>query len=155
LSFIARNPIRDTWEATVNSRYGFRPGYDTLRGLFSYLKADEYYQQAMNAGGGSAAMVSGDRARVRDAVKALDLQTKRSVLDSVVFHPIELLRAMSEAMEMATRMGEFRRGYETELGAGTPAGEAAARAALAMRDVTVDFARGGTLSKEINRYTAF
>lgn len=155
LGFIARNPIRDTLEATVNSRYGFRPGVDTLKGLFGYLKKDDDYQRFLNAGGGSAAMVAGDRNRVREAVRSMNLQAKRRIVDSVVFHPIDVLRALSEAMEQATRLGEFKRGYAHEQARGAGPGEAAARAALAGRDVTIDFARGGSVAKEINKYVAF
>src|SRR5207244_785869 len=65
VGFIARNPLRDTWEATVNSRYGFRLGYDTLRGLFEFAKRDEDYQQFLNSGAGNAALVGLDRNRLR------------------------------------------------------------------------------------------
>jgi hypothetical protein len=46
-------------------------------------------------------------------------------------------------MEHATRLGEFKRGVETE---GRTA-EGYARAALAARDVTIDFARGGASAR--------
>ncbi len=151
LGFIARNPIRDTFEATVNSRYGFRPGYDTVRGLFAYLEKGDDYQNFLNSGAGNSALVSADRGRVQEELQRLGLGDRKRILDTVVFHPVQLLQAVSEAMEQATRLGEFKRGLDTE--GRTP--EGFARAALAARDVTVDFARGGTDSKTWNRYVAF
>ena len=149
LGFIGRNPIRDTFDATVNSRYGFRPAWDTLRGLAEYAKSGSHYQDFLNSGGGNSALVSGDRNSQRKMLH--DLAGHKSFRDSIVLHPIELLRGLSEAMENATRLGEFMRAAEAE---GRTA-EGLARAGLAARDVTLDFARGGTSAREINRYTAF
>lgn len=155
LSFIARNPIRDTAEAAVNTRYGFKPFLDTARGLFEYAKKGDLYERWLNSGGGSAAMVSGDRNLVRTALKELGLEAKRNIVQTVVHSPMDLLRGMSEAMENATRLGEFKRGYEAETAAGVNPAEASGRAALASRDVTIDFARGGSSSKTANKYVAF
>lgn len=151
VGFIARNPIRDNLEATINSRYGFRPGYDFVRGLFEFAKKGEDYQQFLNSGAGNAALVGMDRNRLRQELVKMGAVERRKFADSLVLNPINLLQAVSEMMENATRLGEFKRGVETE---GRSA-EGFARAGLASRDVTIDFARGGTVSKEINRYTAF
>lgn len=151
IGFIARNPLRDTWEASVNSRYGFRLGYDTLKGLFEFAKKGDDYQHFLNSGAGNSALVGMDRNRLRQELARMGLAERRKFVDSVVLNPINLLQALSEAMEHATRIGEFKRGLDVE---GRTA-EGSARAALAARDVTIDFARGGTSSKTINRYTAF
>lgn len=145
LGFIARNPARDTFVAGVQSRYGFVPIVDTVRGLFSYLKADEYYQDFLNSGAANSALVSRDRNQIRNALR------KMVGRRSVPRNPIELLRALSEATEMATRVGEFRRGVQKE--GATPEGKA--RAALAARDVTMDFARAGSVGRQINQFAAF
>jgi hypothetical protein len=154
IGFIARNPIRDTFEARVNSRYGFKLGYDTVRGLFEFAKKGDDYQNFLNSGAGNAAMVGMDRNRLRTELRKMKVDDRpafKRFAESVVHTPIELLRGLSEAMEHGTRLGEFIRGVEQE---GRTA-EGYARAALAARDVTLDFARGGTVAKEVNRYTAF
>lgn len=151
IGFIARNPIRDNVEAYVNSRYGFKPGYDFVRGVFELAKKGEDYQAFLNSGAGNSAMVGLDRNRLRQELVKMGAAKRRVFADSVVLNPVNLLQAVSEAMEHATRIGEFKRGVETE---GRTA-EGFARAALAARDVTIDFARGGTISKEVNRFTAF
>lgn len=151
VGFIARNPIRDTFEAGVNSRYGFTPVVDTVKGLFEYAKKGADYEQFMNSGAGNAALASVDRNRIRQELGKMDGSARRKLLSTVVHGPVDLLRAVSEAMEHATRLGEFKKAIETE---GRTA-EGYARAALAARDVTLDFARGGTSLREANQIIAF
>jgi len=150
-SFAARNPIRDTFTAAVFSQYGFRLGYDTLKGLFEYLEQGDAYQQFLNSGGGNAALVSGDRNRIREEIRRMGQTKGKAFVASIVRNPVELLRAVSEATEVATRLGEFMRAVQKE--GRTPEGYA--RAALAARKVTIDFARGGGTAREANRYVAF
>lgn len=152
LGFIGRNPIRDTFVAAVQSRHGFKPGVDTLRGLFHYLKKDGHYQEFLNSGAAGAALVSGDRKVLQAELrKYADAGTLKDHLRDVVAHPIDALRALSEATEVATRLGEFMRATQKE---GRTA-EGFARAGLAARDVTLDFSRAGTAGREWNAYSAF
>lgn len=148
LGFIGTNPARDTWGAAVQSRYGFLPVVDTARGLFSYLKADTYYQEFLDSGAANSALVSVDRDQVRNEVKRL---TSGPLSKWIPRTPLEALRALSEASELATRLGEFRRGLKAE--GSTPEGKA--RAALATRDVTLDFSRAGLIGRDLNRTKAF
>ena len=62
-------------------------------------------------------------------------------------HPIEALRMISEYGEAATRLGEY--GQAKRKGA-TPR-----EAALASRDVTLDFARVGAKTQAVNSIIAF
>lgn len=151
IGFLGRNPVRDTFTAAVNTRYGFRPGVDTLRGLFHYLKADHFYQDFLDSGAANSAMVSFDRNKIREALHDMGIQKRQGFEKLQVVNPLNFLRALSEGLEQATRLGEFMRGMEQE--PDTPSGRA--RAGLAARDVTIDFARRGTWAGEINRYTAF
>ena len=70
-------------------------------------------------------------------------------IKDTVFSPLELLRAMSELTEEATRVMEFSRGLK-KMGA-----KGAGEAALASRDITLDFGRAGTIGKHANRYYTF
>lgn len=151
LGFAARNPIRDTWTAAVNTRYGFKLGYDTLKGLFEFATHGEDYQQFLNSGGGNSAMVAMDRNRIRDYLGTMGTSRRLALARSIPQHPLELLRAISEATENATRLGEFMRAVQKE--GRSPEGYA--RAALAARDVTIDFARAGTQGRAMNQYVPF
>lgn len=150
-TFIMRNPLRDQLTAFVNSRYGFIPGVDLLRGLFHAVRKDDLYWQWKNAGGAGATLVSLDRDYLqKDLRKMLRTAITQRLWDTVT-HPLEVLRALSEFMEEATRLGEFIRGVAKE----GPTPEGLVRAALASRDVTLDFGRTGFTGRHANRLIAF
>jgi hypothetical protein len=149
--FMARNPLRDAFTAYVYSKYGFIPGVDTARGLFHVLKKDDLYWKWKAAGGSHGALVSLDRNYLQASIRSI---TERSLKDktlNIIRNPIEGLRVLSEFTEEATRVAEFAKGLKKE--GMTRAG--IMKAAAASRDVTLDFARAGTASKEINKIVAF
>lgn len=156
--FILRNPVRDMISASLYSKHGFIPVWDTVRGLSLYLKKGKEYWDYMNSGAAQSAMVSLDRDYLHGQMR--DLLKKKSVL-SMCANPIEALRAFSEATEMATRLAEFdlaKNGY-TGIGnrlfgkdrkplSNTEAG-------IGARDVTLDFGRHGKSTQSLNHTIAF
>lgn len=156
--FILRNPVRDMISASLYSKHGFIPVWDTVRGLSLYLKKGKEYWDYMNSGAAQSAMVSLDRDYLHGQMR--DLLKKKSVL-SMCANPIEALRAFSEATEMATRLAEFdlaKNGY-TGIGnrlfgkdrkplSNTEAG-------IEARDVTLDFGRHGKSTQSLNHTIAF
>lgn len=156
--FILRNPVRDMISASLYSKHGFIPVWDTVRGLSLYLKKGKEYWDYMNSGAAQSAMVSLDRDYLHGQMR--DLLKKKSVL-SMCANPIEALRALSEATEMATRLAEFdlaKNGY-TGIGnrlfgkdrkplSNTEAG-------IEARDVTLDFGRHGKSTQSLNQTIAF
>jgi len=149
--FVARNPLRDQPMAYIQSRYGYRPGTDFVRGLFSVLRRDKMYQQWQASGGAASSFVSMDRSYLQNNLRDL-LADDRSLIGALRrFNPLESLRALSELTEEATRLGEFARGV-TATGGGK---EGLMEAALASREVTLDFARKGVWGKDINLVNAF
>lgn len=156
--FILRNPVRDMISAALYSKHGFIPVWDTVRGLSLYLKKGKEYWDYMNSGAAQSAMVSLDRDYLHGQMR--DLLKKKSVL-SMCANPIEALRALSEATEMATRLEEFdlaKNGY-TGIGnrlfgkdrkplSNTEAG-------IEARDVTLDFGRHGKSTQSLNQTIAF
>jgi hypothetical protein len=141
--FILRNPVRDAWTAWLQSKNGFVPGVDSLRGLFHALKRDDLYWEWKRAGGEHAALVAMDRSTLQGELKDL----MRSPLFNVVRHPIEAARQLSEWTEAATRVGEY--------GKARKAGKTPRQAALESREVTVDFARVGNSTRAVNSIIAF
>lgn len=146
--FIGRNPFRDQVQAFITSDYGFKPGYDFVRGLFHMLRGTETYGQWRAAGGERSALLGLDRKGLRQTF-ARDVARKG--VPNVVYNPIEMLRAVSEAMENATRIGEFARAVGKE---GTSK-EGLLRAATAAREITVDFARHGAKTQGLRNIAAF
>lgn len=157
--FILRNPVRDMIGAAIYSKHGFIPIVDTFKGLSMYLKKGQAYWEYKKSGAAHAAMVSLDRDYLGGQLR--DIMKRESKFTKLVKNPIESLRAMSEATEMATRLAEYdnaRKGY-TGLGNRLFGKErkplSAREAALESRDITLDFSRRGTHTKKFNQAVAF
>lgn len=157
--FIMRNPVRDMIGASIYSKHGFIPVVDTFKGLSLFLKKGDLYWEYMKSGAAHAAMVSLDRDYLSGQLR--DIMSRESKVTKLIKNPIEVLRAMSEATEMATRLAEYdnaRKGY-TGLGNrlfGKDRKPLTAReAALESRDITLDFSRRGSHTKTANRVVAF
>lgn len=157
--FILRNPVRDMIGASIYSKHGFIPVLDTFKGLSLFLKKGELYWEYMKSGAAHAAMVSLDRDYLGGQLR--DIMSRESKVTKLIKNPIEVLRAMSEATEMATRLAEFdnaRKGY-TGVGNrlfGKDRKPLTAReAALESRDITLDFSRRGSHTKKANQVIAF
>lgn len=184
-SFILRNLKRDTVGAMMQSRHGFVPIYDSLRGLVSQmshtiagaaigLTPDPAYRQFVAFGVQSASLLGQDRDRIRGFIDKMNQPSSLRANVLRVTKPIELLRWISEQVEVSTRLGEFkialeaggkeRRGgilgiaqrlVDTTKGSTPITERSLTTAALAARDVSIDFARGGTTAKELSQFKAF
>lgn len=156
--FILRNPVRDMISASLYSKHGFIPVWDTMRGLSLYLKKGNEYWDYMNSGAAQSAMVSLDRDYLHGQMR--DLLKKKSVL-SMCANPIEALRAFSEATEMATRLAEFdlaKKGYtgvRNRLFGKERNPISNVEAGIEARDVTLDFGRHGKSTQSLNQTIAF
>lgn len=156
--FILRNPVRDMISASLYSKHGFIPVWDTMRGLSLYLKKGKEYWDYMNSGAAQSAMVSLDRDYLHGQMR--ELLKKKSVL-SMCANPIEALRAFSEATEMATRLAEFdlaKKGYtgvRNRIFGGRRNPLSNVEAGIEARDVTLDFGRHGKSTQSLNQTIAF
>lgn len=157
--FILRNPVRDMIGASIYSKHGFIPVLDTFKGLSLFLKKGELYWEYMKSGAAHAAMVSLDRDYLGGQLR--DIMSRESKATKLIKNPIEVLRAMSEATEMATRLAEFdnaRKGYtgvSNRLFGKDRKPLTAREAALESRDITLDFSRRGSHTKKANQVIAF
>ena len=149
--FMVRNPLRDAKGAWVYSKYWFVPGVDTARGLFHVLKRDDLYQKWLQSGGAMANFVSLDRDYLQQDLRQLMATDIWQRMKQYAAHPLEVLRALSEFTEEATRLGEFAKGVQKE----GVTKEGLQKAGLASRDITVDFSRMGTVGKPANQLIAF
>ena len=158
LEFIMRNPVRDMISASLYSKHGFIPVWDTVRGLSLYLKKGKEYWDYMNSGAPQSTMASIDRNYLHGEIRKL--LKKKSVL-SMCANPIEALRAFSEATEMATRLAEFKNskiGYTGIMNRlfGTERKPLSnAEAGIEAREITLDFGRHGSKTEVPNRIIAF
>ncbi len=157
--FMLRNPARDMISAAVYSKHGFIPVADTLKGLALYLHKGDTYWEYMRSGAAQANLVSLDRNYLAGQMR--DLLQRPSVKKMITTNPIEVLRGLSEATEMATRLAEFhnvRKGYTgigNRLFGKTRKPGSIQEAALESRDITLDFSRIGSHTKSWNKISAF
>lgn len=157
--FILRNPVRDMISATIYSKHGFIPVVDTLKGLGLYLQKGNTYWEYMRSGAAQANLVSLDRNYLSGQMR--ELLQRPSVKKMITTNPIEVLRGLSEATEMATRLAEFhnvRKGYTgigNRLFSRKRNPGSIQEAALESRDVTLDFSRMGSHTKSLNKTIAF
>jgi hypothetical protein len=169
--FIARNPLRDTMSAFIYSKYGFIPVVDTARGLFKAVvaksdlvaaaaekiapkavaNAKDMYLKWISSGAANSTFVSMDRDYLQKNLRSMLAKSMKDKTLNIITHPIDAVRAFSEFTEIATRLQEFSKGVAKE---GASA-EGIRKAAIASRDITLDFARGGTVSKHANKIIAF
>lgn len=148
--FMARNPFRDQIIAGVYSKHGFIPYLDGFRGIISAVGKDELYREWVKSGGRYADFVSMDRADLQATLK--DLIDEPNVLRQALRiidprYTINNLQRMSELMEQATRISEYRRAKARGLND--------VAAANAAKDVTLNFSRAGFHGKFWNQMAAF
>jgi|GEM_PF-2593806 len=158
--FIAKNGFRDTIHAFITSENSFTPVKDNWKGLRSAAKKDDIYWEWRKAGGGMSAQVSSDRSSLQKRMKDL-METgyakkvfntiKPSELPLLGFKIMEGMRVASEVIESSTRIGEFQKAMKGK----EASPENLRKAAFASRDITLDFARSGYITRAINSYLAF
>ena len=134
----------------IYSKYGYIPGVDLAKGVFHALKKDDLYWRYINSGAAHSAIVAIDRDYLQRDLRKY--HGKKTLKDKVitVLNPatyIEMLRELSELGEAGTRIGEFAKGEKK--------GASQMDAALSTRDLTLDFSRVGTHTKQANRIIAF
>jgi hypothetical protein len=150
-AYMGSNIIRDQLSAAVQSKSNYRPGVDAMRGLWSKLRKDEAYQDWLKSGGSQSTLVSQDRARVTDFLR--EYGSPPDVMQAIKNaggSPIRVLRDLSETVDNATRIGEFKRATK-----GERSPEAVMKGGMAARDVTQDFQRRGAKVRAWNAVSAF
>ncbi|MEH6525911.1 MAG: LPD38 domain-containing protein [Sneathiella sp.] len=139
--FMAANLARDTMLGSIMSRSGFKPVLDSLNGIKSRIAQDKNYKDFIANGGGFSSHLVDEEAFTAHLEK---FYTKKGINPHNVLNvPRKLffaLEVMADAVEMSTRLGEFRRAQAL--------GEHPRHAAYRAREVSTDFAmRGGGLRR--------
>jgi hypothetical protein len=142
--FAIRNPMRDQMTSFIQSKYGFVPGYDFMRGIFHMFNQTHLWKEFNASGAAHSAIVSIDRNYLsKDLKHLLENEVKRFSKN-----PLEALQRISEYSEEATRVGEFARARKK--------GAKLHDAGMAARNVSLDFARqGGPSARAANMISAF
>lgn len=146
--FAGPNIVRDQMTALLQSRNGFVPVFDLVRGIGHLLRNDEIAKDFYVSGGAMAEMTaldrkylqrgvrqtiteSGGQVTAEDMKKLGPLERWRTHMMNagnrlgvsprgtfLLTHPLEMLRVVSELSDNATRIGEYARGIRNAERAG-------------------------------------
>ena len=151
-SFILRNFLRDTLFATVASKNGFIPIYDSFRGGYALLKNRERRGEFDAAGVISSNFYS-DAETIQKSLtemaggKSWQEFTSWEIVKALVSKPVAELEWVSNLIEASTRMGEFMRARDK--------GKSVEEAAYDAVEITLNFGRSGATGQQINRMVPF
>lgn len=157
IEFSPRNIFRDQFSALMNRKYRFFPFIDPARAIFSAFKGnlglgDELYDKWVAAGGAQSTMVSLNRDYLeKDLRRMIGQYTMRDRAVQLIRLPLTLLEFISSVAEESTRLAQFRSGLRAE----GQTEEGIRRAAMASREISVDFQRAGTYGRQVNQFKAF
>lgn len=160
-AFVIANLIRDTVTATLLSKHGFIPVIDNILGMRHVLNKDKVFREFLAERAGNSTRVSRDRDYIGNKVRSLLKSGKGQTLKDRLSHPIDLLQALNEAVEMAPRVAEFANAQKGHTGIrnrifnGKKQYISNSEAAIHARDVTLDFSRTGSQTKAMNKVIAF
>lgn len=167
-AFMLRNTVWDFYSALINTKGAIFSPLDFVSGATSYFKGrytkggDVDFNNWLKGGGANGTMYSLDRRYVQNNIEHLaDPEIGAGARAwNVIRAPIDGLRAMGELLENATRLGEFKKiAGQKKFGAdpaASEAGKAAIQAAaMAFREITIDYARIGSQMRAYNMITAF
>ncbi|MDQ3816118.1 MAG: hypothetical protein M3362_00320 [Acidobacteriota bacterium] len=144
VAFLPANAIRDFQTATVVSKVGFTP-LDWLKGFTEAIKRGDDYKAFLESGGSFSGFFEGNKS-LPSTAKKLTEGTGTKVLKTVA-NPIELLRTVGETVELAPRLGVFKRSLRKGL--------SSSEAAYNARNATVDFSKSGTAMEVANKWVPF
>ena len=155
-SFALRNLIRDSTDATIYSKYGFKP-WDFVRGFLHAVHRDELFYEWLSSGAAQASAISLDRDYTQATLNQMSKTWKERLL-SKEFLPaiLEGMQMVGEYSEYGTRIAAYERVKKKLAGENGPhpAAYDLASAALESRDL-MDFARGGRGSRYLNNVVVF
>ncbi|RKY32391.1 MAG: hypothetical protein DRP74_02650 [Candidatus Omnitrophota bacterium] len=141
--FMFRNPIRDQLTALMQTNFGFKPFVDTGGSIADILGKSEVYVDWLRSGGAYSGFVELSRSNLQKSLK--ELQRRPSLLKNL--NIISKAQDISQLFEQATRLGVYKRAIKKGM---TPV-----EAGYQSREATVDFARKGAKTKDINAVIAF
>lgn len=146
--FSLRNPMRDVAQAFITSNSGFNPITDFGAGLIQSITKGKLYRDWIDNSGAYGNIISQDRDVHKKALEKVLKQPASKKIVNVVTGKglINILRAITDTTESATKVGEYR--------AALRQGQTPAEAAYRSRDV-MDFGRAGTSIRQANKVIAF
>jgi hypothetical protein len=137
--FMVTNIVRDQFAAFVNTKYGYKPGVDVVRGVYEVARKGDKFWDAAQSGAFFSELMSLDRAYLQRNIEHY-MKPKWKQFGHYLVSPMQALAMLSLAGERGTRLMETARGLEKE--GRTRRGFTAA--GFSGREITTDFQRIGS-----------
>ena len=162
-------PVWDTVSGLFDIIGGTSAGKKAMASVGA-KSSHEWYMKFLNSGAGGHSLGSIDRNTIREEFRRLGFFRRErkaigardgrmaqtmALLSDTPRTGVEYLRGAQEALENASRVGEFARAVAKAERAGVGRAEALARGAYSAAQITVNFKRGGRHAKNWNKYKAF
>lgn len=146
--FIVRNVVKDVEEAVIQSGVGYNP-LQIPKAMAALATQNDDYVRWAAAGGKFGSFMALDDVSMQKATKELFRPggRMRQFLRRVARNPLNLIHEPAQFGEQSTRLGVFQ--------AAKKQGKSDVEAAQAALDATLNFPRGGRLTKRGNRYIPF
>lgn len=149
-SFAIRNTFRDVADATIYSKYGFKP-WDFVSGFLHALRRDDVFYEWMASGAAQASALSLDRQYTQATIDKMGKRFREKVTSPRSW--LDWLEMAGEVSEYGTRIAAYEKARqakysENKISAGI------IDAAIESRDL-MDFARGGRASRTLNKIALF
>ncbi len=141
--FAFRNPLRDQWTAFMQTNVGFIPFIDTGRAIADILGKSNLYWDYLGSGAAQSGFVEMTRPALQKAVKELNRHPNLLKRLNIITD----MQDLSQLMERGTRVGVYEAGIRKGL---TPV-----EAGFISRESTLDFARRGAKTRDVNKVIAF
>ena len=143
-AFIPANAIRDYQTATLVSKVGFTP-LDWIKGFAEAIKRGDDYKAFLESGASYSGFFEQNK-KLSKTVRKLT-ESKALTVAKTIVNPIKLLQTVGETIELAPRLGVFKKSLKKGL--------STAEAAFNAREATVDFAKSGSAMKVANLWIPF
>lgn len=141
--FMLRNPIKDQFTALMQTKFGFKPFIDSGGAVAEIMGKSDVYYDWLRSGGAYSSFVELSRDNVKKVLN--DLKGRPNLIKRL--NIIARAQDISQLLEQATRLGTYK--------AATKSGLSPIEAGFESREATVDFARRGAKTKDINSVIAF
>jgi hypothetical protein len=129
-TFPIRNFMRDQQSAWFYSKYKYVPT-DFLKGLYSAIKKDDYFQKWLASGGDQSFLISADQMMEKDYAAKKVGKTMQRKWETWKRNPLVFLQDFSRASEIGTRLGAFKNAYKKT--------RDVHKAAIESRDISADY----------------
>ena len=149
IPFSLSNAVRDAQMTIMTSKYGFNPA-DWVKGFAEGLKGafgwdSKLIDEFARNGGGFGGFIQG--AREISGVKKQLFEPNWWKRTKAVINPFNLISNFAEAIELAPRLGVYKRALKK--------GASELEAAYEARNTTIDFAKAGQEMRIINMWVPF